>query len=507
MRKKQTIRTGIDLGTSSVKLVRGTGADRLENITHVGCREWETTNPVLAVEKAAEALRGLLEELGLGRGDLGRVIASVGGAETSMREASLPYMTPEEFRSSLPFEGRKYLSLDNLESPVLDGQIIETVEPDGDTPGTTLALLAASSMTKRTFVTDVLAECGVEPEVITVEPLARLNSMINLKAPESHDVDRAVALLDLGAKRANLIVAYYGTGLLSREIWRGDQPADTGDAEAAYIRDIATRTLETLTFYRGRYRREVDAIYLTGGSALKEGRAEELGRIMNRDVVMAKPFGEIAGNAVGVESHGASEAMFVTACGLARAEDEGYRINLYPEYADKRSAAKRRTGLTAALAAVAGIQAFVIGSLVLNAQFLDSKIDSVSAELPRLEEYIQTESVPREDLVTARELVELRRNRVDWAPKLAALSHAVTRNVKLVKLEGRRENADSPATLAINGEAKVDSKQLERVSAFLGRLREDDAFGPSFASITLGNVKADINGGFDVNCRTGEEIR
>ncbi len=505
MNKKQTIRTGIDLGTSSVKLVRGVGKDKLDRVTHVGSRDWHSVSPELASEKAAAALLELLSELGLKTGDLGRVITSVGGADTSVREATLPLMSPEEFRQALPFEGRKYLSLDNLDEPTIDGQIIETVIGDGETQGSILALLAATSRTKRNFVLESMHKAGIQPEVVNVEPIAHLNSMLHFEAPESHNDDHAMALLDLGAKRANLMVSYRGSGLLSREIWHGDQPDGTADGEASYLRDIATRTLETLTFYRGRYRREVDTIYLTGGSALKKGRADELGRIMNREVVTARPLSDVAGDAKGFDDLSDTESLFVTACGLARAEDEGYRINLYPEFNAKRNADRRRTRLTAAIAAVAGLQIFVICSLLLNSQFLGTKIDSVSEELPRLEQYIQQESAPRIDLMAAQELLEIRRERIDWTPKLAALPQAMVQDISLVKLEGHHENVGAPPSMFIVGESKVDNHQLDRVGTFLATLRNNDDFGRSFTTITLGNVKADATGGFEVSCRTVED--
>ena len=507
LRNKQRIRTGIDLGTSSVKLVRGTGRDQFETVTHVGCRDWDAVTPDLSADQAARALRELLDELGLSRSDLGRVITSVGGGETSVREASLPYMSQEEFAQALPFEGRKYLSLDNLEDPILDGQIIESVLGENEGESSTLAMLAATSRTKRDFVLEVLGKAGIEPEIVNVEPIAHLNAMLHLDHLDSHNAEHAVALLDLGAKRANLMISFDGTGLLSREIWRGERPDGSADGESAYLRDIATRTLETLTFYRGRYRREVDAIYLTGGSALKEGRAEELGRIMNREVATAKPLRNIAEGAKGYDKLREAEPLFVTATGLARAEDEGYRINLYPEYNDKREAAKRRTWLTAAITAVAGLQILVIASLALNAHFLDTKAAQVSGDLPRLEEYIQRESEPRADLQTAQELLAIRRARVDWAPKLAAISRADVSGVDLVKLEGHHEQAAAPASLTIAGEARVDDRQLKRVGVFMTMLRDDEAFGPDFVSITLGNVKSDAAGGFDISCRTKEDDR
>ena len=272
---------------------------------------------------AAEALREVLSDSGLSSGSRGQVIACVGGNETFVREATLPLMSDDEFRQALPFEARKFLSLESVEDPVIDGQIIERVEADGEEdPGSTLVMMAATSGRKREFTLEALAGAGIEPTVIDVEPLACLNTMLNLTPTEDQDMERAQALLDLGGHRANLLISYRGSGLLSRDIWKGTPSDGSAEGNAAYARDIATRTLETLTFYRGRYRREVDTIYLTGGSSMKSGLAEELSRVMNREVVPCRPLEGIADQAVGYDENKDMEALFVTACGLCRWGDD-----------------------------------------------------------------------------------------------------------------------------------------------------------------------------------------
>ena len=90
-------RTGIDLGSSCVKIVRGTGTTSLSEVTHVGFEPWEGDGSEKDVEKAAGALRDLLDRLHLNRTRLGRVAVSVGGGDTCLREVTMPPLTPEEF--------------------------------------------------------------------------------------------------------------------------------------------------------------------------------------------------------------------------------------------------------------------------------------------------------------------------------------------------------------------------------------------------------------------------
>ena len=316
MKRKSTIRTGIDFGTTSVKLMRAEGIDKVDKITHVGYRAWSETDG--SVDKAAQALQSVLDELGLKKNQLGRIVTCIGARDSVVREVVMPPMSNEELRQTLPFEARKFLSVDKAKKIVVDGEVLERRTGQEDEADSTLVLMAAAGKSHRDFPVDALAVLGLEPEVVDVESLALMRAISTADTP--NDV-LAQAVLDLGGHEVNVVISYKGTGLLSRTIWQSDRVMD-GKTESDWILEIATRTLETLTFYRGRYRHEVDTIHLVGGGALVEGRSEHLSRFLNRTVVIGRPLSEFGQDARGYEENIDKESVFVTASGLVRWGDK-----------------------------------------------------------------------------------------------------------------------------------------------------------------------------------------
>ena len=73
------VRTGIDLGTGSVKLLVGEGSPRLERVLHAGSEEWDPADAADDVGRAAAALARLLKRLNLHRKQLGHIAVGING--------------------------------------------------------------------------------------------------------------------------------------------------------------------------------------------------------------------------------------------------------------------------------------------------------------------------------------------------------------------------------------------------------------------------------------------
>jgi Tfp pilus assembly PilM family ATPase len=220
----QAIRTGIDIGSTSAKLVRGSGKSRLEQITHVGIEPYEAgTDRVTA---AATALKALMSRLGLGKHKLGRLAVTVGWQEAMVQEAVTPPLGEKELVQALPFESRKHMNLEGLTEPVLDGQLLGVVtdEEDGDAALSRI-LFAAVSKEAREITISILAKAGLEPEILDLEPLAGLNELFaNLDAAEADG--RIIGLIDLGGRHAAMHVVGHDGGLLSRNLGPGSSRHD-----------------------------------------------------------------------------------------------------------------------------------------------------------------------------------------------------------------------------------------------------------------------------------------
>lgn len=310
MFRGKTTRTGIDIGTTGVKLVRGEGGQRLERVTHYGAEAWDGRDRTDRVERAGDALKSLLHRLGVGR-NLGRIVVSAGWQEASVREAELPPLSDEEFQRALPYEGRKHLDLDDMDSPVLAGQLL----PAGDAAeasGMSRAVMAALPAGRRDFVLQVLRRAGLEPEVIDLEPLAGLNALFGTMTPTAHG-DSPLGLLDLGGQHAALHIAAPGGGLMTRTVAPGAPAPENGPEEHGFRMKLTAGVSQTLTYYRGRFRRDVAALYVAGGGATAD-RIETLRDSVDLDVIAFDPLSDLLKDAAGPQD----AAQYLTACGLCR---------------------------------------------------------------------------------------------------------------------------------------------------------------------------------------------
>ena len=322
MFRTRKARTGIDIGSTGIKLVRGEGRAALEVVTHAGTEPWDGLDRENRTERAGDALRELMRKQGLSRLQLGHVAVGVGWKEAALRETELPPITAAELARALPYEARNHLELDNMESPVLAGQVLgaaagvgtAVLDPETGTAGTRV-LMAAVPRLRRDWVVGVLARAGIEPEVVDLEPLAALNALF-AELPPDTAVDEAVGLLDLGGRHAALHIASRRGGLLTRTVGP-DAPADPASPQEHGFRlKLSAGIEQTITFYRGRYRQEIATIHVAGGGALAAGRLEALQTATGKRFELFRPLaslgahGEIDGRQVGPE--------YLMACGLCR---------------------------------------------------------------------------------------------------------------------------------------------------------------------------------------------
>ena len=311
------IRTGIDLGTGSVKVVRGIGAATLERITHVGQEDWDPPDSGDDTTRAANALQRLLDRLGLGRRKLGRVAVGLGSARASFREVAIAHLSEADLRAALPFEARKHLNLEGMAEPILAFQILGSAPAaENGTADGMRVLFAAVAQEERRFPLDTLSRLALEPEVIDLEPLAATRAVMAHLPDE--DAGKVFGLLDLGRAQSVLHVASRHGGFLSRPVGEGHPRGGDAQQVRSYRAGLAERVRETVTFYRGRHRQEVERIFLSGGGALLEGVAEELSRAMGMPVAPFNPFDRRIARAQGGNEVAGKEACFVTAYGLCR---------------------------------------------------------------------------------------------------------------------------------------------------------------------------------------------
>ncbi len=315
-----TVRTGIDVGTVSVKLVRGVGSPNLNRITHLGVEDWDPEGPKDDVERASRALWRLMGRLGLSKSRLGHLAVAVGGEDASLREVVLPPLSDRELQQALPYESKKHLDLEGMDAPVVSAQILGPAPPETEgEPEQTRVLFAAVPRAQRDFPLKVLGRLGLDPEVVDLEPLAGLNAVLaNPSLPET-PTDGAMGLLDLGGRYGALQITGPQGGVMSRTVAPGLPRGEETAALNTYLENLAPRITETLTFYRGRYRQEVNSLFLSGGGAMISGFPDSLRRMIEgRSVSILDPLAGLTESAIGFERVSDHAARFATACGLCR---------------------------------------------------------------------------------------------------------------------------------------------------------------------------------------------
>jgi Tfp pilus assembly PilM family ATPase len=315
---KNTSRTGIDLGSSNVKLVHGTGSERLDKITHIGSQDIEFVDQDDREKVTAVALESLLSQLDLKKSSLGRIAVTAGCNNTAARDVVLPPLSEEELIQTLPFEAKKHLDLESIADPVFDVQLLGSIESEeDDMPNQTRVLLAAAPRSHVDFTLGVLKRAGIEPEVVDLEMFAGLNELFSHQ-PAGVSKDIPVGLLDLAASYARLHITSRNGNLMSRVVGTGVPGLEDKELIETYMNGLVTQVRDTLMYYRGRFRREVGGLFVAGGGAYMPDIIEQLKTGLRRSVNTLDPLPGLADEAVGIAKCKGDGARYVTACGLCR---------------------------------------------------------------------------------------------------------------------------------------------------------------------------------------------
>lgn len=315
---KKTTRTGIDLGGGQVKLIHGNGTGRLEVITHIGSQDLAYSERSDRAAATVAALEALLDRLELKKKNLGRIAVTAGCDNTAARDVVLPPLSEIEMIQTLPFEARKHLDLESIVDPVFDVQLLEKVPSEEEgVPDQLRVMLVAAPRAHVDFTLNVLKKIGVDPEIVDLEMFANLNELF-AHQPSGVSRDIPVGLLDLTSSYARLHVTSRRGNLMSRVVGTGVPSLDDLSIAETYVHSLVSQVRETLLYYRGRFRREVGGLFVSGGGAYLPGVIENLKTGLNRAISILDPLPGLADNAVGISKCSEDGARYVTACGLCR---------------------------------------------------------------------------------------------------------------------------------------------------------------------------------------------
>lgn len=207
---------GLDIGNYSIKLVEIDSEDgrfRLKNYSIIDLYE---DNEEFEIEGAGysrqmEALKKGFKQLKLNPKRVKNLNCSLGGTSVAVKQIKSISLGAEELESSLSFEARKHLPLDDTDA-IMDYQIL-----DGGADAAHMEILLVAT-TKKAFEYQVklLRDLGIKPKIIDAESVALVNSYLLTRGKPA--IEGALIFLDIGAKFSSLTIFSDNGAFFSREI-------------------------------------------------------------------------------------------------------------------------------------------------------------------------------------------------------------------------------------------------------------------------------------------------
>jgi type IV pilus assembly protein PilM len=212
-KKKEVV--GIDIGSSSVKLVQlkdNKGSYQLLNIGILPLPpEAIVDNTLMDSSSIATVIKNSVSSLGIKIKD---VACSISGNSVIIRKIVLPAMPQEELEDQISWEAEQYIPFD-INDVNMDFQILS---PDNNDPSKMNVLLVAS---KKDIINDyvsVFSEAGMQLSVVDVDSFAVQNAFEVNHDFGSEDI---LALINIGASVMNINVIKDGITLFTRDVQMG----------------------------------------------------------------------------------------------------------------------------------------------------------------------------------------------------------------------------------------------------------------------------------------------
>jgi len=302
--------TGIDVGSSSVKVVRLAHGRGLSEVVGVALAEiphsTSSETDILDVrERVVAAVNQALSSTGVDPGRSGTVVSAVSGASVSVKHVAFPEMSDKELAESVRWEAKKHLPFDT-DNVDLHYQKLGRDDIGEDDAKTQVLLGAAQSGVLANHL-DALADAGIEPSIVDLTPTALINEVDE----EGLINGQAVAVADLGHRNAALSVYTRGGLFFARSI-------PIVPEQERWLEHVLTEVRFSLTFYNNETgRKGIESLYLAGGRSLESGVVGRFADTLGVPTELLDPLASVGA----FELEGDLEAQsprFALAMGLAR---------------------------------------------------------------------------------------------------------------------------------------------------------------------------------------------
>ena len=331
---------GLDIGSHEVKAVELTEHRDQVVLTGFGHA------PVEDKDMLKDTIHDMLRRSGI---RTRKVVTAVSGRAVIVRYINMPSMSGDDLRSALRFEADKYIPFE-VDEVVLDSVRLtdfgETTNASGDKE--MKVLLVAVKQTVIDEQLQLVQSLGLVPAIIDVDTFAIGNAfeLNSLHSPRVEDEERVLALVDIGAVKTSINIIKNNTSYFSREVYLAGNDfteaisrrlgIDTIEADQLKLNsegkeetveecvlpvldDLANEIHLSLDYYENQYDREVDDVYIAGGSSRLPGLQASFERVFNRRVNFWDPTENVQTRAdrVPVDELKERGPQFAVALGLA----------------------------------------------------------------------------------------------------------------------------------------------------------------------------------------------
>ncbi len=212
---KSKLAVGLDIGSSSVKLVqlrekKGGYALQAFGVSKLP-PETIVDGALMNSAAVVQAIQGLVAEHHVKARD---VAIGVRGHSVIIKKISLPRMSQEELDESIQWEAEQYIPFD-VKDVNIDTQILT---PAGDAAGQMDVLLVAAKKDMINDYTSVCAEAGLAASVVDVDAFAVQNAY---EASYELPPGETMVLINVGAAVTNINILANGTTTFTRDVTMG----------------------------------------------------------------------------------------------------------------------------------------------------------------------------------------------------------------------------------------------------------------------------------------------
>jgi hypothetical protein len=151
------------------------------------------------------------------------------------------------------------------------------------------------------------------------------------------------------------------------------------------------------------------------------------------------------------------------------------------------------------LAAVISLEGLLILILAVSGWILRERAQALHSENAQLETRLQAASPPGPGLQVAREMMLVRLQRIDWTPKLAAISEDIPPGLRLDQITGQFGIKGAPR-LELKGHVRAGAADMPSVSRIMEAFGRDRRISESFPETKLQTLEAGEGGRFLIAC-------